>query len=311
MANNWISLLGKFESIDNGVMFFGEPIEYEIENEPKEVASVGIALISERFSGGTISATMDFAIVEDDTACEIVIYYDPNSRFYVTAGLGGGDFGMFTIRHFDGTKWITHREIGDRANLRAGQEYSVKVNVRGSRVNLIVDNVNVTSVNLPWSLPTSQVGIFCRSKNYVTVSNFSLETQKPKAFVVMQFTSPYNELYTDVIKSVCQDFGIDVIRADEDYGPGVIIADVAKQIVESKVIIAEITPTNPNVYYEVGYAHALNKPTILIAEKGTKLPFDVSPFRILLYENSIGGKAKIEEGLRKHLQAIFSDVLLA
>jgi nucleoside 2-deoxyribosyltransferase len=110
------------------------------------------------------------------------------------------------------------------------------------------------------------------------------------------------------MRVICQEFGLEVIRADEEYGPGLIVADVARQIVESKVVIAEITPANPNVYYEVGFAHALNKPTILIAEKPTKLPFDVAPHRVLFYENSINGKARLEAGLRKHLHSILSDV---
>lgn len=124
--------------------------------------------------------------------------------------------------------------------------------------------------------------------------------------MVMQFSTPYNELYSEVVKPVCDAFNIDSVRGDEAYGPGIILADIARQIIEAKVVIAEITPANPNVYYEVGYAHALNKPTILIAEKGTNLPFDLSPFRVLFYENSIDGKRRIEEGLRKHLQAILS-----
>jgi nucleoside 2-deoxyribosyltransferase len=88
-------------------------------------------------------------------------------------------------------------------------------------------------------------------------------------------------------------------------GPGLIITDIAQEIMEARVIIADITPANPNVYYEVGYAHAIGKPVILIAETPTsQLPFDVSGFRVLRYENTIGGKAKIETGLRKHLDAI-------
>ncbi len=97
------------------------------------------------------------------------------------------------------------------------------------------------------------------------------------------------------------------MRADETYGPGLIIADITKEISESRIVIAEVSPTNSNVYYEVGYAHALNKPTILIAEKGVKLPFDVSPFRTLFYENSIAGKKIVEEGFRKHVKAVLSD----
>ena len=76
-------------------------------------------------------------------------------------------------------------------------------------------------------------------------------------------------------------------------------------------MIAEITPVNPNVYYEVGYAHARNKPTILIADKTVeKLPFDVSPFRTLFYENTIDGKDKIERGFRNHLRAVLSQSVI-
>jgi hypothetical protein len=73
-------------------------------------------------------------------------------------------------------------------------------------------------------------------------------------------------------------------------------------------VIAEITPNpvNPNVYYEVGFSHAMRKPTILVADKGStaRLPFDLSPFRVLFYENSIGGKKRVEQELSRHLDAI-------
>jgi nucleoside 2-deoxyribosyltransferase len=80
------------------------------------------------------------------------------------------------------------------------------------------------------------------------------------------------------------------------------------QINTAKVVIADITPENPNVFWEVGYAHANRKPTILVAEKGRKLPFDVSGFRILFYENTIAGKRLVEDGLRKHLKAILTEL---
>jgi hypothetical protein len=148
------------------------------------------------------------------------------------------------------------------------------------------------------------VGLFFLSHHDVRVSDFLVRDEKPTAFVVMQFSSPYNEVYSDVIQGVCKALGVHPQKTDEAFGPGVIIADIARQIVESHLVIAELSPSNPNVYYEVGFAHALRKPTILIAEKGTQLPFDVSPFRVLFYENSIPGKTRFEEGLRRHVEAI-------
>jgi len=58
----------------------------------------------------------------------------------------------------------------------------------------------------------------------------------------------------------------------------------------------------------LGYAHALGKPTILLAERGKgPLPFDISGYRVLFYENTIAGKKQVEEGLRKHLTAILRE----
>jgi hypothetical protein len=136
------------------------------------------------------------------------------------------------------------------------------------------------------------------------VLDFAIASQKPKLFVIMQFSPPFDELYTDVIQPVGIAAGFAVIRADEIQGPGFIVADIERQILEAKAIVADITPTNANVYWEVGYAYAVRKPIVLVAERDTKLPFDISGFRTLYYDNTIGGRAKIEDGLRKHLLAI-------
>src|SRR3989339_1093466 len=83
-----------------------------------------------------------------------------------------------------------------------------------------------------------------------------------------------------------------------------LIKDISEQILSSQVIIADVTPPNQNVYFEVGYAYGVGKPIILLAEKGTQLPFDLSAFRTLFYENSIAGKTSFDEGIRRHLNAL-------
>ena len=130
-----------------------------------------------------------------------------------------------------------------------------------------------------------------------------------KAFIVMEYSLPYNELYEEVIKPVCINHKFEPIREDESSSTGFILSDIFKQINEAKFIIAEITPSNPNVYFEIGYAVAINKPIIFVADKDNEksLPFDISGFRVLFYQNTISGKKKIEEGLSKHIEAILSE----
>jgi len=123
----------------------------------------------------------------------------------------------------------------------------------------------------------------------------------------MQFSEPYQQLYQEVIRPVAESFHLAAQHVGEVFGPGIILQDIVQGIVESEVIIAEITPANQNVFYELGYAHALGKPTILLAERGKQLPFDVSGYRVLIYDNTIAGKRQVEEGLKKHLTAILND----
>ena len=103
--------------------------------------------------------------------------------------------------------------------------------------------------------------------------------------------------------------GLQVVRVDELAGPGIIFEDIKRQITESKIGIAEITAPNQNVFYELGYAHALNKPTILLAQRGRELPFDIRSYRVIFYDDSIGGKPEVERNLNKHLRAVLQEEL--
>jgi hypothetical protein len=151
--------------------------------------------------------------------------------------------------------------------------------------------VTVATAQVQVQINRVQLALFLEGNAPIEVRNISVEAENPRAFIVMQFKEPFNTLYTEVIRPVCESFGYEVVRADDIYTSGLIIKEITQSIQEASVIVADITPESPNVYYEVGYAHALNKPTILLSDKTQeRLPFDVSGFRTLFYEDSIGGK---------------------
>jgi hypothetical protein len=304
MSYKWMPLLGEFDVTEQEIRFLGKTIQYQ----ERPIPAVGNLISDQRFSGGTIEATIHFDEVKERSAAELVLYYDPQTQGFLLAGLGGVPGTMFDIRAFRSAPvepaWTTLGVSGTRENLKAGRSYRIRADVSGSIVTLHVDEVHVLTAILPSPLPESQVGIWCLADHVIRVQDFRVTPATPRAFIVMQFSSPFNEIYSDVIEKACYDNGVKPIWADEIYGPGLIIADVAQEILRSKLIIADITPRNANVFFEVGYALALHKPTILLAEKTTELPFDLSAFRVLFYENSIGGKAKIEEGLQRHIRAI-------
>ncbi|MBI5506613.1 MAG: hypothetical protein HY899_17625 [Deltaproteobacteria bacterium] len=175
----------------------------------------------------------------------------------------------------------------------------------GQRLHFSVDGVRVLATVLDAPLSGGQIGLYAWGGLPVHFSDASYARRSGKAFVVMQFTTPYQELYAEVIKPVAQDFDLEAYHAGEVYGPGIVLQDIVQGIVDAQVVIAEITPANQNVFYELGYAHALGKPTILLAERGKTLPFDITGYRCVFYDNTIAGKSGVEAALRNHLRAIF------
>jgi hypothetical protein len=322
MNYRWMPLVGYFEQKKNGVTFKGEWEERPIVDQAgtgsdsalEKIPSLGISISDQEISDGTVSADITFASVGRITGCELIVGFDTETRSYLTAGLSSFPDAMFSVREWAPTPqrpgeqprgWITYAVEGDRRNLKAKQKYEVRVDVSGSRVELTIDGVPLASVTVPPNPKRRRhVGLWCSNHADISIDNIVVQGGKPRAFVVMQFSEPYDQVYSEVVRSVCESFNLQTVRADELYGPGLIIGDVVDQIQRAQVVIADITPANANVYFEVGYALALNKQIILLARKGTELPFDVKAFRVLFYEDSIAGKAKVEEGLKRHLRAV-------
>ena len=111
------------------------------------------------------------------------------------------------------------------------------------------------------------------------------------------------KVYLDVIKpTVEKELGICCIRSDEETKPGVINNQIFTMILKAKLIIAETTSRNPNVFYEVGMAHAFNKDVFIFnSNKKKKLPFDISTNRAVFYDNCDDLKKKIVENLKDHV----------
>ena len=117
----------------------------------------------------------------------------------------------------------------------------------------------------------------------------SLTETKPKpfVFVLIPFKPEFDDVYEVGIKAACSEVGAYSERVDEQLFDGSILERVYNQIAKADVIISEMTGGNPNVYYETGYAHALNKRVILVTRVASDIPFDLKQFPHVVYEGSI------------------------
>ncbi len=110
---------------------------------------------------------------------------------------------------------------------------------------------------------------------------------KPFAFVLMPFDTGFTDIYKFGIKQTAEDFDVVAERVDEQHFSETILERVYRQIENSDFIIAEMTGKNPNVFYEVGYAHAKGKLCALITQDAADIPFDLKHHTHVVYDGSI------------------------
>ena len=123
---------------------------------------------------------------------------------------------------------------------------------------------------------------------------------KRKCFVLMPFLAEHREVFEHAIKPAAENAGFECFRADDPVGPRNIVCDIVEALFNADAIVADLTSSNPNVFYELGIAHAIANKTIMICEKTNKrLPFDLAGYRTIFYERNIDG---ISKALRNDLE---------
>ena len=113
------------------------------------------------------------------------------------------------------------------------------------------------------------------------------EDERSTCFVVQPFAEPYGGYFSLIYEPAIEGAGLQAMRADaEIFGTGKIMDQIFAGIREATVLVAELTTRNPNVLYELGLAHALQKPVVLVSNNEGDVPFDLSHIRVIYYDTS-------------------------
>ena len=118
-------------------------------------------------------------------------------------------------------------------------------------------------------------------------------------FVVMPFKAEFDELF-EIFASVCRELGFRAVRTDKDLSLEKILPRILKGIRHSAFVIADVTESNPNVFYEIGFAEGLGRSVIATARKGTDLPFDIADTPVTFWSHP--------EDLKKSLPPLIREV---
>lgn len=130
-------------------------------------------------------------------------------------------------------------------------------------------------------------------------------------FMIMPFRERLNAIYTDVVQPVTAELNLTIKRGDEFSSTrGSIMQEVWAAMNACRLVVVETTEINANVYYELGMAHTLGKPAILLTQTTDveALPFDLRHLRFIVYEDTDEGRTNLEKNLRQSIIWLLNDL---
>lgn len=118
-----------------------------------------------------------------------------------------------------------------------------------------------------------------------------------------------DEVHDGIVAPVAKKFGMSVHRADRDPTPGQVTTQIVRALVEARIVVADLTGRNPNVYYELGVAHAFQQPVAVLVDKVSSLSFDTQNEKVVEIGDSgtVGVNQAREASVR--LEEVFEVVL--
>ncbi|MGD0542025.1 MAG: hypothetical protein ABSB33_10945, partial [Tepidisphaeraceae bacterium] len=114
----------------------------------------------------------------------------------------------------------------------------------------------------------------------------------------------YDRYFKDIYIPATREAGFEPIRADGLFSTGSVMEQIWEQIRKAKVLLADLTGKNANVFYELGLAHADSKPVVLVTGNLEDVPFDLRHLRVVVYDQrEPNWGEKLREGIAAYLKA--------
>ncbi len=114
-----------------------------------------------------------------------------------------------------------------------------------------------------------------------------------------------DQVLNHIIGPSVKQCGYDPIRADQISEPGIITSQIIQHILDSPLVVADLSGHNPNVFYEMALRHAIKKPIVQIIHATEKIPFDVAANRTVFFDHKdLDSVAKAKEEISKQIRHV-------
>ena len=130
--------------------------------------------------------------------------------------------------------------------------------------------------------------------------------QRLDIFVLMPFAPELRPVFDDHIRKTALQLNLTSRRADDLRGSRDIMQDIWENICNCRLVIADCTGRNPNVFYEIGIAHCVGTPVLLLTQRPDDIPFDLKSIRYLCYEYTPRGMADFESALAASIESMMA-----
>jgi hypothetical protein len=208
-----------------------------------------------------------------------------------------------TIVIFETKSWEPNKANLKRA---ANQAALLKTITKADKAYVVIDGLDqgdaeagVIAFNQVLDvLPSASTELRTRSRGFR-----SLREPETIVFAAMPFSPEYDDIFFVAMSYAAKSVGAVCRRVDlEDFG-GDVVVEIKRSIDSCVAVIADLSESKPNVLYEVGYAHALDRPTVHICSTPLdELPFDVRNWNTLQYKR--GQTYDFQERLSARLKVL-------
>jgi hypothetical protein len=169
----------------------------------------------------------------------------------------------------------------------------------------VAECVDIINEGKPATSPPSPQTIRQEEMNVrPSFRNLAFTKRQDHCFYLSPFCEPFNTIYDGYVTPGVTVEGFTIVRADQIYGTEPIIEDIWAAINEAEFVIADITGRNANVTYEIGIAHTVGKPVIMVTQNIEDVPFDLRHLRCIVYSNSVEGYKQLQNKIAATLRRI-------
>jgi hypothetical protein len=179
---------------------------------------------------------------------------------------------------------------------------SIGATLRATGLDRLLNEFRASAAEL------KQAVLFLGPERLYTAPGDPTEPRAATCFIVMPFSAEWSPDVHRILARACEAAGVRSVRGDDLFTPTDILEDMWQSINAAHFVIADITGRNPNVLYELGVAHTLAKPVLILSQQAGDIPIDLATRRVILYgQKTDAWREELARTIREAIEKVVAE----